>query len=163
MNLYFIRHLGTSREFFGTVAALTLLPSTIATSLGPLFATQIGTVPAVTLLRSLIPVALVTLALTGQPLLGTVGYWCQRALFSMSQPLSFAFAMGAADQKTKAAVAAWLNVTFWLGIGVAAPLTGSLLAQSNYALPLYLSSIAILLAALSNQFFFGPLTARPRK
>lgn len=160
MNLYFVYHLRSSREFFGTVAALTLLPSTIATALGPLLATHIGTTHAVSLLRFSIPLTLVTLALTTQPLLAALGYWCQRALFSMSQPLSFTFAMEAADRKAKAAVSAWLNVTFWLGIGLAAPITGFFIARANYALPLYISSAAIALAAWSNHFFFAPLAAR---
>jgi len=159
-NLYFICHLGTTREFFGTVAALTILPTIVGTVLGPMIARRVGNVRAVTLLRSLIAGAVVTMAWTTYPWLGALAYWTSRALFTVTQPLSFAFAMDKAGRKAKPAVSAWLNVTFWLGNAVAAPITGSFIAQSNYTLPFYLSAVAILAAGVSNQLFFGPLTAR---
>jgi len=160
-NLYFIYHLGTTREFFGTVAALTILPTTVATAFGPMLARRVGNVRAVTLLRSLIAGAVVAMACATHPWLGALAYWAQRSLSTAAQPLSFAFAMDRASRRAKPAVSAWLNVTFWLGIAVAAPITGSFIAKSNYALPFYLSAVAILAAAVSNHFFFGPLTARP--
>lgn len=159
-NLYFMYHLGTTREVFSTLAALTILPTTVATAFAPIIARRLGNVRAVTLLRSLIAGALATMAWTTYPWLGALAYWTQRSLSTAAQPLSFAFAMDRASRKAKPAVSAWLNVTFWLGRAVAAPITGSFIAKTNYTLPLYLSAIAILAAAVSNQLFFGPLTAR---
>ena len=163
LNIYFIYHLGASREFFSTISALAIIPITAATALAPLLAARIGRVTAVTILRCLIPSAMITMALTSYPLLGAAAFWIYRALFSMSQPLSFAFTMDAAAQKAKAAVSAWLNVTFWLGIGIAAPITGLLLARSSYGLPFYLSSIAIVLAGLSNQLWFARLERKDKE
>jgi MFS family permease len=159
-NVMFVYKLGASREFFGTVAALSIIPVTIGTAVAPSVARRLGSVPAVTWLRSAIPVSLITLAMTSNPIVGAIAYWGQRVLAMMSQPLSFAFAMAAASEKSKAPVAAWLNVTFWLGNAIAAPVTGSFIARDNFSVPLLLSSAAALLAALANQVFFGPLAPR---
>jgi len=101
MNLYFVFHLNTSREFFSTVEAL-------ATSAE----------------------------------VGSGGYWGYRALFTMSQWLWLAVAMGTASAKARVAMSAWLEITFWLGQALAAIITGSLLAKSNYVLPFLLSTAA---------------------
>ena len=154
-NVYFVYGLRTSREFFGTISALAIVPIALATAFGPAFAHRLGTVRAVTWLRYAIPVSLLTLALTRNPWVATLAYWGQRALAMTSQPLSFAVAMDRASQKAKTAVSAWLNVTFWLGIAVSAPVTGMFIARSDYATPLYLAAIAIFLAGLTNQLFFG--------
>lgn len=159
-NVLFVYKLGTTREFFGTVAALSIVPVTVGTVVAPSVARRLGGVPAVTWLRSAIPASLITLAVTSSPIIGAVAYWGQRVLAMMSQPLSFAFAMDAASEKSKAPVSAWLNVTFWLGNAIAAPVTGLFIARDNFAMPLFLSSAAALLAAFTNQAFFGPLASR---
>ena len=155
LNIYFVYHLKTTREFFGNVTALSLLPVVLAIALGPVIASRLGKVRTVTVLRLLIPASVVAMAITTQPLVGTAAYWVYRALFSMSQPISFAFAMEAAERKAVVAAAAWLNVTFWLGSAIAAPVTGVYLARSNYATPFYMAAVAALLAAACNQCFFG--------
>jgi predicted MFS family arabinose efflux permease len=136
------------------MSALVIVPALIATSAGPLIAVSVGTVRLVTYLRSIIPVFIGTLALTTHPWLGTIGYWGQSALSNMTQPLSFAFAMNAASPRAKSAASAWLNVTFWLGNAMAAPLAGFFLAKSDYQMPLFISAGAILLAGLFNEIFF---------
>jgi MFS family permease len=160
LSLFFVFHLGTTREFYGIVVALAIVPNFLAITVGPSIAARVGSVGAVTLLRALIPVALVLMTLTVNPWIGAIGFWAQLSLFMMSQPLSFAFAMDAAHPKRKQPAAAWLNVTFWLGIALATPIGGAFIARANYVAPLYVSSAMILLAALCNQLFFGALEAR---
>ncbi len=155
MNIYFVYHLGASREFFGTMSALVIIPSLIATAAGPLLAVSVGAVRLVTYLRGIIPLFLANLAITTNPWLGTIAYWGQSALSNTAQPLSFAFAMNAATPRAKSAASAWLNVTFWLGNAMAAPIAGAFIAKSQYRLPLFISAAAILLAAISNEVFFN--------
>ncbi|MCG2768601.1 MAG: MFS transporter [Anaerolineae bacterium] len=161
LNIYFVHHLGTSREFYGTIAALAVIPSTIGSALSPMIASRLGTVSAITLLRLLTIGTIAALTWVVHPVLGALAYWGRRSLFIMTQPLSFSFAMDKASRESTPAVSAWLNVTYWLGNALAAPITGSLIAQSNYVLPFCLSSVAILIAAILNQIYFGPLEARP--
>jgi len=155
LNVIFVYHLGTSREFFGSISALTVIPSTLATALGPLVAGSVGTISAIVGMRSAMPLGVIALALTSSPVAGAAAMWLYQALLSTSQPLSFAFAMEAAKAKAKVAASAWLNVTFWLGGAVAAPITGLFLARSEYGAPLYLSAAAALLAATLTMAFFG--------
>jgi MFS family permease len=162
-SVMFVYKLGATREFFGTVAALSIIPVSIATGLAPSIAARLGDVPAVTWLRAAIPASLITLALTSSPLLGAVAYWGQRVLAMASQPLSFAFAMDTATERAKAPVSAWLNVTFWLGNAIAAPVTGAFVARDDFATPLYVASLSIVVAALCNQLFFQPIAARRRE
>jgi hypothetical protein len=155
MNLYFIFHLNTSREFFSTVEALTIVFTSLAAALGPVLAQKLGDARAIALGRWLVPISTVTMALATSAAVGSGGYWGYRALFTMSQWLWLAYAMGAASAKAKVAMSAWLEITFWLGQALAAIITGSLLAKSNYVLPFFLSTAAALITAVLTQMFFG--------
>lgn len=157
MNIYYVFHLGSTREFFGVVSALVIFPAMAATILGPVLANKIGSVRIVTVLRMIIPVFVLTLALTSNVWVGTFGYWGTSILMTMSQPLSFAFAMLVASPQTKPAAAAWLNVTFWLGVGLSAPLAGFFMARNNYQAPLMIAAGALLLAGVINDVFFRPI------
>jgi MFS family permease len=161
MNLYFIEHLGTSREFYSTIAALLFLPSTVFTVVGPALAVRFGTLRTVVASRLLIPLTTLILAFTGAPLVGTGAYWGYQALLSMSQSLWFAFVMEAASPKAKVATSAWLEITYWLGQGIAALVTGSLLAEANYVLPFLLSSGAAVTMGVLTQLFVGGRDAVP--
>lgn len=163
MNLYFIYHLGTSREYFSTVAALAVIPTTLAAALGPVLARRLGDFRAILLSRYIIPVTTITMALTTSALIGSGGYWLYRALFTMGQALWFAYAMAAAAKRAKVATSAWLEITFWLGQALAALITGSLLADANYVLPFYLSSAAAIATGVLTQVFVGQHDRKSRK
>ena len=160
MNLIFIDHLGTSVAFYGTISALALIPAVLGAAIIPVVATRTRSVVGiVTALRIAIPGFLVILALTASPAVGTGAYWAQNALFFMSSPLSFAFAMGiAGDARTL--LSAWLNIAFWLGNALGAPVTGALIARANYRLPLLLAAAVSLAAAVLNQGLMRPVEKR---
>ena len=160
MNIYFLYHLGASREYFGVVSALSIIPSLISTTTGPLLARKIGATRSATLLRGLVPFFCINLALTTAAWSGTISYWLINALNIAAQPLTFAFAMRAARPVDRAAVTAWLNATFWLGVAIAAPLAGGFIDQANYQAPLFIAGGSILVAALLNEFFFQRLETR---
>jgi MFS family permease len=159
-NIYFVKHLGTTREFFSTISALTLFPSIIGLSLGPVIAKRLGRVRAVTVLHLLVPVFVVMLAVTNQPWLGTVAYWGYRVLFTIAPIILVAFMIETATPKAKVAAAAWHNGSFWLGQAIAAPIAGYLLNLADYATPAYLAAAAAIALAVCNQVFFGRLEKR---
>lgn len=148
MNIFFIYNLSVTREYFSTIVAISVVPVTLITFWGPLLASRFGRDRTITVSRYLIPLSTLTLALTAQAWIGTGALWTYRALFTMSQTLWFAYAMDLASARSKMATSAWLEITFWLGQGVAALITGSLLARSNYSLPFHLSTGAALITAL---------------
>jgi MFS family permease len=163
MNIYFLYHLGTTREFFGTISALAIIPALIATSFGPLLGARFGPVRMVSVLRSANPLFLSTLALTSSPWLGTLAHWLQNAFSTAAQPLSFAFGMRVARPSAKSAVSAWLNVTFWLGNAAAAPLAGAFLAQEQYPIPLFIAAGSMLASGLLNEIFFRRIESALRE
>jgi predicted MFS family arabinose efflux permease len=148
MNVFYLYRLGTSREFFGSVAALAVVPIMIATTLGPAIAARLTDIGAVVAARWLIPVSTLVLAWTVNPYTGTGAYWAYRALFSMSQSIWFAFVMQTAAARGKAAASAWLEITFWIGMAIAAQLTGRLLAEANYAVPFYVATASALVTGV---------------
>jgi predicted MFS family arabinose efflux permease len=162
LNVYFVLYLGTSREFYSTVSALAVVPSTLANALSPLVASALGTARAITLLRCLIALPTVAIASTAQPTLAAFFHWAERAVSGMVMPLTFAFSMDTAQKKAKTATAAWMHVAFVLGQAIAAPMTGLLLARSRYSVPFYLSAAAMAVAGVLNYAFFRPLHTRPR-
>ena len=154
LNLYFIHHLNTSREFYSAVAAAAIVPSIIATTLAPLVASTLGTVNAVTTLRILVAIPRIGMALTTIPWLAAAINLVERAVSRMATPLTFAFAMETADAKRRTATAAWMEVLFVLGMAIAAVVAGSLLAKNDYTTPFYLSAGAMALAGVLNHIFF---------
>lgn len=157
MNIYFIYNLGSSREFFGVASALALGSTMIGTAVAPFVAARVGWVRSVTKLRLLVPIALLAFAFTSSQYVGTVAYLAQYVLIQMSQPLSFAFAMYFATTQARTVVSAWLNVTFWLGNALAAPITGYFLGLTDYRSPILLAAAAMIVAAALNQRFFHKL------
>lgn len=159
MNLYFIYHLSSSREFFSTVEALAWAPVTAALMLAPLLANRLGPARFITLTRFMVPVSVLILAFTRQPAVASASYWSYRALFSVSQSVWFALAMASSARKARGALSAWLEITFQMGMALAALVTGMLIARSNYSLPFVFSSIAAAITGVLTYFFI----ATPRK
>lgn len=147
MNLIFLNHLGSSREFYASVEALAFVPTILLTLFGPYLARKLGIIQAITLGRLLMPLAILVLGLVSLPNLGAGSYWVYLALFRATQSIWFAFTMETAAPSAKTALSAWLGITFQLGMMISAPLTGLLLAQSDYLLPFMLSAGAALVTA----------------
>jgi predicted MFS family arabinose efflux permease len=133
----------------------------LATAIGPAIALRLSNIGAVRAARFLVPISTMVMALTTNPFLGTGGYWAYRALFMMSQSIWFAFVMETAAPRAKAATSAWLEITFWIGMGLAARVTGTLLAQTNYALPFYISTASALVTAILTHICAVSCHSRP--
>lgn len=162
LNIYFVSHLGASRQFYSTIMALAIIPIMIGVALGPMIARHLGNVRTITILRYLVTVPTLIMAFTLNPMAAAGAEWALRAVTMMEQPLWFAFAMGAATERTRAATSAWLHVTFVLGQAAAAPIAGIFLANSNYPALFYLSALAMGVAGILNDVFFGAWEARQK-
>jgi len=153
-NVYFVYHLGTTREFFGAVSALVVLPAVLVTAVAPLLATRLGRIRTISGARLFMPAACVILSLTASPLVGAAAYCGLRAFFMMGQSQWFAFSMEASDSESPAATSAWLNITYWLGNAFMTPVAGLLIAQGNYRFPFLLAAATgIMGSALTHLYF----------
>ena len=110
-------------------------------------------------LRALIPLFMLVLALTANRWLGAGAYWAQNTLLFMISPLAFAFAMDVA-RRSRSVMAAWLNIAFWIGQAIAAPVTGALFAQNRYPAPIFLAALLSMPAAVLNLALFLPVERR---
>ncbi len=162
MNIFFVYHLGSSLEFFGTVSAFVIIPALVATTVAPIIARMIGTVRTVTVFRWIASITLVVFSLVSSPIIGAVAFWIIRSVTGASQPLSFSFAMREAQNKAKTAASAWLNVTFWVGNGIAASFSGLFFLDENYRAPILIAAGSILLAGLLNELFFQRIDKKSR-
>jgi predicted MFS family arabinose efflux permease len=61
--------------------------------------------------------------------------------------------MTTSTRKARGALSAWLEITFQLGMALAALATGELLARSNYLMPFLLSSIAAAITGVLTYIF----------
>jgi MFS family permease len=163
LNVLFVHHLGASREFFGTMRALEILPITIATALAPAFSAALGMVPLIAFLRVGAAVPMWIMAVTGAPMIGAFGNWAYRAATCMAQPLTFSLAMQAVPEQARGAAASWLNVAFWLGNTMAAPMTGWFMARSDYRSPFQVAAGATVVAGVLNLVFFRNLAGKQRR
>ncbi len=155
MNLYFINHLGSSREFFGTISALTIIFIMIAVNIGPLLVSRWRSVTVVTTARLIFVVFLMVFIFTSTPMVGAFAYWIMIPIFQMSQPLALAFATKVTTIKYRTAVTSWINVAYWLGFAIAAPIVGFFMFRSNLRFPLFMAAVTMILAAIFNQIFFN--------
>ncbi len=161
INIIFIFHLQTTREFYSAVEAFVFIPTLVLTALGPVFASRLGSTRTMMISRFLMAAFTLALGVVILPALGASTYWAYRALFTMSQAVWFAYAMAMAAPKAKAALSAWLNITFEAGMAVAAPITGLMLAQANYVLPFFLASGSAAVAGVLTYFFLAARSAAP--
>jgi hypothetical protein len=120
----------------------------MATLVAPVLAARLGIERTMVVARYFVPITIIAMAMAITPLAGAGTYWLYKAFFAVAHPLWFAYAMDTATPKAKVAVSAWLEITFWIGIGIAARMTGGSFAQSNYTLPFLLSAAAALVTGL---------------
>ena len=158
-NVYFVHHLGATREFFGTVSAFLVVPAVLITAAGPLLAGWLGTIRSISAARLLMPAACLALALTVSPLLGAAAYCSLRALFMMGQSQWFAFSMEASDSESQAATSAWLNITYWLGNALMTPVVGLLIARGNYGIPFLLAAATGMVGSALTYLYFHSFDA----
>jgi MFS family permease len=156
INIFFLFFLNTTREYYSWVEAVTFIPVISASLIGPLLAMKYGNIKTIIFSRFIIPIALLSFILPLSPIVGTGSYLSYRAIFSMSQSLWFAFAMAAVTNKSKAALSAWLQITFQIGIILAAQITGSLLNQANFTLPFILAASGAVVSSFLTWFLIYP-------
>jgi predicted MFS family arabinose efflux permease len=89
------------------------------------------------------------------PVVGGASYMFFRSTISLAQTLWFGFAVTLATRRSRMAISAWLEITFQLGLGIAAIVGGRLVAANAYPVLGYISSASMLAAFLLTIVFFG--------
>ena len=161
LNVIFVYYFNSSVEMFGLMSAVLVIPAIFFLFTGPSIAEKITGLGVVLISRFLSIFLTLSVVLTQNVLIGSGAYILYRALLGLSQSLWFAFAISLATKRSRMATSAWLEITFQLGLGIAALVGGRLIASESYLMLGILSSAATAVSFLLTYFFFGRKRAQP--
>jgi predicted MFS family arabinose efflux permease len=155
MNLLFINHYQSNLESFGVMSALLIIPLVGLLLIGPRLADRFGNIPVILFSRILSVGFAFMVGFTVNPILGGAAYMFFRSTISLAQTLWFGFAITVVTRRSRMATSAWLEITFQLGLGIAAIVGGKLVAANAYPTLGYISSASMLAAFILTLVFFG--------
>jgi predicted MFS family arabinose efflux permease len=93
--------------------------------------------------------------LTANAFIGGSAFIFFRCFISLSQTLWFAYAISTATKRSRMATSAWLEITFQIGLGIAALIGGRLVARDAYFSLGLLSALSMGVSFLLTFIFFG--------
>lgn len=155
MNLIFIYKYEARLESFGIVNALLIIPMIGFLLLGPGLAKRFTNIRVILVSRILSAFFALAVGLTGSAVIGGTAYILFRSTISLAQTLWFGFAAAVATRRSRMATSAWLEITFQIGLGIAAIAGGKLVGENAYPVLGYIASGAMLAAFLLTILFFG--------
>jgi len=155
MNLIFINHYQSNLESFGVMSALLIIPMVGLLLIGPRLAERFGNISVILVSRVLSFGFAFLVGFTMNPLVGGASYMLFRSTISLAQTLWFGFAVTVATRRSRMATSAWLEITFQIGLGIAAIVGGKLVASNAYPALGYISAASMLAAFLLTLAFFG--------
>jgi predicted MFS family arabinose efflux permease len=155
MNLFFIYHYDSTIEAFGVMNVLLILPMVFFLLIGPTLAKRFKNLPVILVSRFLGAILAVVVGLTANAFIGGSAFIFFRTFISLSQTLWFAYAISTATKRSRMATSAWLEITFQIGLGIAALIGGRLVAGDAYFLLGLLSALSMGISFLLTFIFFG--------
>lgn len=162
LNVIFVYYFNSSVEMFGIMSAVLVIPVIFFLFTGPSIAEKITGLRIVLISRFLSIFLTLLVVLTQNVFIGSGAYILYRSLLGLAQSLWFAFAISLATKRSRMATAAWLEITFQIGLGIAALVGGRLIASESYLMLGILSSAATAMSFLLTYLFFGRKRAQPQ-
>jgi len=162
LNVIFVYYFNSSVEMFGVMSAVLVIPVIFFLFTGPSIAEKITGFRVILISRFLSIFLTLLVVLTQNVFIGSGAYIFYRALFGLAQSLWFAFAISLATKRSRMATAAWLEITFQVGLGIAALVGGRLIASESYLMLGILSSTATAMSFLLTYMFFGRRKVQPQ-
>ena len=163
LNIIFVYYFNSTIEFYGTTVALLVIPTIFFLFLGPSIAERIGNLRTVLITRVLTAFLAVFVVLTTNPFIGAGAFILYRSLLGFSQSLWFAFAISVATRRSRMATSTWLEITFQIGMGIAALAGGYLIQRDSYVLLGVISSLSMAMCFILTYIFFGKEHLTPWK
>ncbi len=155
LNVIFVYYFHVSLEFYGTTMAILVVPTALFLFVGPTIAEKIGSLRTVLISRFLSMFLAYFIVMTTNPYFGAVSFILFRSLFGFSQSLWFSFATSVSTRRSRMATSAWLEITFQIGMALAALVGGKLIANESYVMLGVISAVAMLLCFSLTYIFFG--------
>ena len=155
MNLFFIYHYKSTIESFGVMNVILILPLVFFLLIGPALAKRFKNLRVILATRLLSILLAVIVGLTTSAIVGGSAYIFFRSFISLSQTLWFAFAVSTATKRSRMATSAWLEITFQIGLGIAALIGGKLIAKDAYFTLGILTALSMAISFMLTFIFFG--------
>jgi len=155
MNLIFINHYQSTLESYSVMSALLIIPMVGMLLIGPWLAEQFKNMPVILASRFLSFLFAFIVGITMNPILGGISFMLFRSTISLAQTMWFGFAATVTTRRSRMATSAWLEITFQIGLGIAALAGGKLVSANAYPILGYISSGSMLVAFLLTLIFFG--------
>lgn len=155
MNLIFIYHYKSTLGSYGVMSALLIIPMVGFLLLGPHLAKRFKNIRVILISRIFSAIFALAVGLTTNAIIGGTAYVLFRTTISLAQTLWFGFAISVATRRSRMATSAWLEITFQIGMGIAAIFGGKLVSGKEYATLGVISSISMFIAFLLTYIFFG--------
>ena len=155
LNVIFVYYFKTTLEFYGITMAILVFPTALFLFLGPSIAERIGSLRTVLIGRLLATVLAYCVVMTTNPYIGAASFILFRSLFGFSQSLWFSFATSVSTRRSRMATSVWLEITFQVGMGIAALAGGTLIANESYVMLGVISAAAMAICFVLTYIFFG--------
>jgi predicted MFS family arabinose efflux permease len=155
LNVIFVYYYHSSVEMFGLMSAILVIPVIILLFTGPTIAEKFTGLKVVMASRLVSIFLTLGVVLTQNALIGGGSYVLFRSLFGLAQSLWFSYAISKVTRRSRMATAAWLEITFQIGLGISALVGGKLVANGSYLTLGILSSSAIAISYILTYVFFG--------
>ncbi len=155
MNLFFIYQYDSDIQSFGLMNVIMIIPLVFFLMIGPSLAKRFGNLRVILVSRFLSIFFAVIVGWTTSAIVGGSAYIFFRSLVSLSQTLWFAYAISIATKRSRMATSAWLEITFQIGLGIAALVGGKLIASDSYFTLGLLSALSMATSLLLTFIFFG--------
>ncbi|MCD6356636.1 MAG: MFS transporter, partial [Anaerolineaceae bacterium] len=160
ITVLYVYYFNSSVEVFGVVSALLVIPAVFFLFVGPSIAEKMSAMKVILVSRFLSIFLALGVVITINVYIGSVSYILFRAIFGLAQSLWFAYAISTATRRSRMATAVWLEITFQIGLGIAALIGGELVANRSYMMLGIFSSASIAISLLLTYFFFGNVKTR---
>ncbi len=155
LNIIFVYYFGSTLQFYGTAMALLVIPTAMFLFLSPTIARKLGNLRTVMIGRAVSTAMALCVVMTTNPFIGAAAFILFRSCFGLSQSLWFSFATSVTTRRSRMATSAWLEITFQIGMGVAALMGGSLIARGAYVMLGVISSLSMGIALILTHRFFS--------
>ncbi len=163
LNIIFIYYFNSTLELYGIMLTVLVIPTIFFLFLGPAIAEKFGNLRTVLISRVLTAFLAFFVVMTPNKYIGSGSYILYRSLLGFAQSLWFSFAISVATRRSRMATSVWLEITFQLGMGIAALVGGQLVANESYQILGIISALAMAACFVLTYAFFGKGYLTPLK
>lgn len=163
LNIIFVYYFNSTLKLYSITVAVLVIPTIFFLFLGPVIAEKLGNLRTVLISRALAIFLAYFVVMTPNQYIGSGSYILYRSLVGFAQSLWFSFAISVSTRRSRMATSVWLEITFQIGMGIAALVGGYLITNESYQMLGIISAISMAACFVFTYAFFGKEYLKPLK